>query len=142
LIKIKTMSDLNQLNIPEIGEEYRKLVSDYTKLLISSMLSLEDDENEYSLENDGYVVVITKDDDIDNLHGVGLNGSLCDPDAWPEWVERHDFSNGESFYQIAFMMDNDFIMIFYLDAKLLKNDPKAKEYLDSMCDIIDQDNEE
>lgn len=129
MIKIKTQADLKQLECcSEISPNYYQLVEQYFYQLIEALCPPESDPNQYNLENDGYIVVLDSQDDPHNLLQVGLPDGLCSFPG-PEWSEFHELSDGTNVYQIAFLMDNDYVMIYYMDNRLWQDDPVIQQFL-------------
>ncbi len=130
MIKIKTKADLEQLRAcPEVITDYYELVENYFLQLIDALCPPEADPDLYSLENDGYIVVLDSRDDPHHLSSVGLPDGLANSFPGPEWSEFHELPDGTNVYQIAYMMDNDYIMIYYMDNRLWQNDPVIRQFL-------------
>lgn len=132
MIKIKTQADLIQLqSCPEISAAYYQLVANYTFQLIESLRPPELDPTQYSLENDGFVVVLTSEDNPHKLAEVGLPDGIANSFPGPEWIEFHELSDGTGtgVYQIVYMIDNDTIFIYYMDKNLWLDDPIIQQFL-------------
>lgn len=130
MIKIKTKANLEKLRTcTEVSPAYYQLVEQYFFQLIESLCPPELNPDQYNLDNDGYIVVLTSQDDPHKLAEVSLPDGLAQSYPGPEWSECHELSDGTNVYQIAFMMDNDFIMIYYMDSRLWQDDPIMQQFL-------------
>lgn len=130
MIKIKTKADLNQLkSCTEVSPAYYQLVEEYFSQLIEELCPEDYDPDLYNLERDGYIVVLTSEDNPHKLAEVGLPNGIANSFPGPEWSEYHELSDGTNVYQIVYMMTNDFFMIYYLDACLWPNDPIMQQFL-------------
>lgn len=130
MIKIQIKSDLRQLeNCPSISPDYYNLVELYFLQLVEALCPLDGDPEKYSLENDGYIVVLTSDDNPHQLAEVGLPDGIANTFPGPEWSEFHELSDGTGVYQIVYLMDNDFIMSYYIDDRLWQDDPIIQQFL-------------
>lgn len=132
MIKLKKIEDLKLLNRPDVSEDMRIIVGGYLRLLVDSLCPEEADVDSYNLEKDGYIVVLTAEDNPDSLKEVGLSEGLMGGFS-PEWVEMNTFEN-ETVYSLGFMYDNDFMMIFYLSDTLFKDRTDLYEYLQDHID--------
>lgn len=129
MIKIKTQANLKQLqNCSEISPEYYQLVEQYFFQLIEALCPPEFDPTTYNLENDGYIVLLNSWDNPHNLSEVGLPDGIAQSFFGPEWSEFHQLSE-TTICQIAYMYDNDFIMIFFLDQAHWTHDPIMQQFL-------------
>lgn len=130
MIIIKTQADLKQLECcSEISPEYYQLVEQYFYQLIEALCPPESDPEQYNLENDGYIVVLDSQDDPHKLPTAGLPDGLANSFPGPEWSELYELADGTNVYQIAFMMDNDYMMIYYMDNRLWEDDPVIQQFL-------------
>lgn len=130
MIKIKTKADLEHLrNCREVSTAYYELVELYFKQLVDALCPPEEDSDLYNLENDGYIVVLDSRDDPHRLSSVGLPDGLANSFPGPEWSEYHELPDGTKVYQIAYMMDNDYVMFYYIWDQLWLNDPVIQQFL-------------
>ena len=130
MIKIKIKSDLDKLkNHPEISPAYFQLVEEYFSQLIEELCPPDYDPDLYDLERDGYIVVLTNNDNPHKLAEVGLPDGIANSFPGPEWSEYHELSDGTKVYQIVYMMTNDFFMIYYMNEQLYPNDPIIQQFL-------------
>lgn len=130
MIKVKKKADLNQLkSCPEISPAYYQLVEQYFLQLIEALCPPEINPEKYNLEKDGFIVVLGSEDDPHKLDQVGLPNGLTGSFFGPEWSEYHELPDGTNVYQIAYLMDNDFVMIYYLDNRLWQDDPDVQQFL-------------
>lgn len=130
MIKIKTKSDLKRLEAClEISPAYYNLVELYFLQLIEALCPPESDPEQYSLENDGYIVVLECHDDPHNLQNVGLPLGLAESFPGPEWSELHELPDGTKIYQLAYMMTNDYMMFYYFDDRLWRDDQIIQQFL-------------
>lgn len=121
MIKIQTLNDMKVLQSQK-GSSVPSLplltyLEDYFRQLYEA-LSDGESLDEFSLEQHGYFVVLESDDNVRDLHEVGLNpkdkGLL---ECWPEYAERLKFDDGSEWVQLAILYDNDCMMLFFLQAK-------------------------
>lgn len=130
MIKIKTIADLIKLKIhPEVNPDYYQLVEGYFSQLIEELCPEDCNPDLYNLERDGYIVVLTSDDDPHKLAEVGLPDGIANSFPGPEWSEYHELSDGTNVYQIVYMMTNDFFMIYYMNEQLYPDDPVIQQFL-------------
>ena len=130
MITIKTKDDLDNLRrCPEVSPEYYQLVEQYALQLIGELCPPEYDPDLYSLEKDGYIVVLEKQDNPHQLSEVGLPDGIAQSFYGPEWSEYHALPDGTNVYQIAYLINNDFCMIYYMDASLWPDDPLIQDFL-------------
>lgn len=130
MIKIKTKADLEELIVcTEISPAYYQLVEQYFLQLIEALCPPEFNPDQYSLENDGYIVVLTREDNPHKLGQTGLPDGLANSFPGPEWSEYHELSDDTYVYQIAYLMDNDYMMIYYMDDCLWQDDPVMQQFL-------------
>lgn len=133
MIEIKTQADLKQLQTcGEISSEYYQLVEQYFYQLIETLCPPKSDPVTYSLENDGYIVVLLSQDDPHDLFEVGLPEGLAGSFFGPEWSELHELSDGSKVWQLAYMMDNDYMMFYYLELTLWRDDPIVQQFLEDL----------
>lgn len=131
MIKIKTKDDLAQLKLcPEISPAYYQLVEKYFFQLTEPFCSPELVPYFYDPENEGYIVVLESRDDPHRLGEVGLPDGIALSFYGPEWSEYHELSDGTCVYQVAYLLTNDFIMIYYMDAELWPDDPVMQDFFE------------
>lgn len=71
--------------------------------------------DEFSLEQHGYFVVLDSDDNVRDLHEVGLNlGDNGLLGCWPEYVEKLKLYDKSEWTKLAVLYDNDYMMFFFL----------------------------
>lgn len=130
MIKIKTKSDLKLLeSCPDISPAYYNLVELYFLQLMEALCPPESDPEQYNLENDGYIVVLECQDDPHNLPQVGLPLGLAESFPGPEWSELHELPDGTKIHLFAYMMDNDYMMFYYFDSHLWRDDQVIQQFL-------------
>lgn len=130
MVKIKTKSDLKRLETcPGISPDYYNLVELYFLQLVDALCPMEADPEKYSLENDGYIVVLECTDDPHNLQKTGLPLGLVNSFPGPEWSELHELADGTRIYHLAYLLDNDFMMLYYFDELLWHDDPVIQQFL-------------
>lgn len=130
MIKIMTKADLDQLKAcAEISPDYYQLVEQYFFDLVDALCPPESDPDQYNLKNDGYIVVLNSQDDPHNLAQTGLPDGLACSFPGPEWSEYYCLPDGSAVYQIAYMMDNDYVMIYYFESHLWQDDPVIQQFL-------------
>ncbi len=130
MVIIKTKTDLKQLETcPAISAAYYNFVELYFLQLVDALCPLDADPEKYSLENDGYIVVLECTDDPHNLQNVGLPLGLAESFPGPEWSELHELSDGTKIVQIAYMMANDYMMFYYFDDRLWRDDQVIQQFL-------------
>lgn len=130
MIKIKTKSDLEQLkSTAKVSSDYIVLVESYFLQLLEALCPPEFASDQYDLERDGYVVVLESSDDPHNLAQVGLPHGLSSFPG-PEWSEFHELADGNKVWQFAYLMDNDFVMIYYFNDCLWPDDPVMQQFLE------------
>lgn len=130
MVKIKTKADLKRLETcPAISPAYYNLVELYFLQLVDALCPMEADPEKYSLENDGYIVVLECTDDPHQLQKTGLPLGLVNSFPGPEWSELHELADGTRIYQLAYLMDNDFMMFYYFDELLWHDDPLIQQFL-------------
>lgn len=130
MIKIKTKADLTKLKASaEISPAYYDLVETYFLQLVESLCPPDVDPGAYSLELDGYIVVLQSQDDPFRLPEVGFPDGLVSSFPGPEWMELHCLADGLQVLQIAYLLDNDFMMIFYVDQALWQADPLLVDFV-------------
>lgn len=74
----------------------------------------EEEENEFRLGWNGYIVVLEAGDNVHDLGNVGLcreNGGLLG--SFPEYVELLDVGVSHQAYKVALLYDNDYLMRFF-----------------------------
>lgn len=136
MIEIKTMADLNQLKT-RISAPFYDVVEEFVLQLLESLTSLDMSPDQYCLENDGYVVVFEQNDTGEKVPGL-ING-LINSFPGPEWIEFLPLSCG-NVYQLAYMLDNDFIMIYYLEqTSLIAQSPDFIDLVNSYLSSDDID---
>jgi hypothetical protein len=129
MIKIKTQADLKQLQTCcEISPEYYQLVEQYFYQLIEALCPLDSDPATYNLENNGYRVVLNSWDNPHKLREVGLPDGIAQSFFGPEWSEFHQLSD-QTICQIAYMYDNDFIKMYFLNQAHWTHDPIMQQFL-------------
>jgi hypothetical protein len=130
MIIIKNKNDLDELKESNlISADFYNLVENYFKSLIKGLCPPEEDPDLYNLEKDGYIVVLEEQDNPHSLPKVGLPNGIAHSYLGPEWTEYYQLDDGTNVYQIAYLMDNDFIMIYYINEKFWKDDPIIQEFL-------------
>lgn len=130
MIKVKTKEDLELLrSCPEVSPAYHELVEQYFQQLLESLCPFGLDPYLYSLEKDGYIVVLESRDDPHRLEEVGLPDGIAQSCYGPEWSEYHELADGTKVYQIAYLMSNEFVMTYYMDAALWPDDPIIQRFL-------------
>lgn len=138
MIKIKTKSDLKRLeSCPDISPAYYNLVELYFLQLIESLCPPEADLEKYSLENDGYIVVLEYSDNPHNLQKTGLPLGLVNSFPGPEWSELHELADGTRVYQLAYLLDNDFMMFYYFTDCLWRKDPLMQQFLKEQAEYAE-----
>ncbi len=130
MVIIKTKADLKRLETcPAISPDYHNLVELYFLQLVDALCPLDGDPEKYSLEDDGYIVVLECSDDPHNLQKFGLPLGLVNSYPGPEWSELHELADGTRVHQLAYLLDNDFMMFYYLDDGLWHDDPIMQQFL-------------
>lgn len=135
MIKIKTKADLKRLETcPSVSPAYYNLVELYFQQLVEALCPLDADLEKYSLENDGYIVVLECSDDPHSLQKIGLPLGLVNSFPGPEWSELHELADGTRVYQLAYLLDNDFMIHFYFDSGLWHDDPVMQQFLQEQAE--------
>ncbi|MGG4495458.1 hypothetical protein [Brevibacillus reuszeri] len=109
---IKTQQDLDVLRSARaLPAELLVEIEDY-------FLQLRDElEDDFRLDEHGYIVILEVRDNVRDLSNVGLNrknGGLLG--SLPEYVELLDIGEGLQAYKIAVLYDNDYMMTFFTQA--------------------------
>lgn len=130
MFKIKTVADLERFKESGLfSPAYCKAVEEYFWQLIKSLLPPGVEAADYSLEDEGYLVVLQIDDDPHNLSSVGLPDGLVNSFPGPEWVEMITLSDHSVIFRMMYLYDNDFAMIFYLDSRLWPEDSPLHSFI-------------
>ena len=85
MIKIKTSGDLKEIKESAlISAAYYRAVAEQFWQLVTTFCPPGSKPEEYSLEQDGYLVILTADDDHWCLEEAGLTFGLIN--SWPEYI--------------------------------------------------------
>lgn len=120
MIEIKKMEDINKLKKKKgvYSDEFIDYMEGYFYELWQEFAEGERLQD-YSLEDCGYIVVLEKEDDLEDLSEVGLNkedrGLIG---VIPEWIELKELKDGSKFYHIEIVYNNEFVMIFYISKSI------------------------
>jgi hypothetical protein len=126
---IRCLADLRCLRQSALDQPLlNALEDDFRKQRAS--LRFEESEEEFSLIEHGYIVLLEKDDNLRDLREVGLcpmkNGLYG---TNPEFIETHDIG-GKRYFKINVLYTNDYMMQFYLAQD---NDPEATAWAESLA---------
>lgn len=112
---IKTQQDINTLqSVKFLPEAFLEHIDKYLRQLEAALAN---DEEVFSLEHHGYIVLLEAGDNVRDLGNVGLgreDGGLLG--CFPEYVELLDVGGGLQKYKIAVLYDNDYLMTFFTQA--------------------------
>lgn len=86
----------------------------------------------FSLETHGPIAVLEKSE-ID-LAPLGLPYTLLE--SWPEFVEKILLGRGIGYYRIGVLLDNDYMLLLYVQARDLSED--VQTWLDEQADIVEE----
>jgi len=130
MIKIKTKADLQILKeSKQISRDfYQAIAKQFYELMQAFQEFDESDQSEdkFSLEEFGYLVILTTSDNIHELTSVGLPCGLVN--SWPEYIDPVALEHGVA-YNIAVMYDNEFMMFFWVDSNLYQQDELFHAFL-------------
>jgi hypothetical protein len=132
MIKLTTKADPGQLRTcADINPDYYRAVEKHLDQLIAALAPPDADPAQYTLEQDGYLVLGEAGDDRRQLQSVGLPTGLLN--SWPEYIEVLTLADDSKMYRTAIMYDNDYMMLFYIDSRLFADDQEYQQFLHAYC---------
>lgn len=126
---IQTLKDLKVLKNAEAIES--KYLEEVEKQFLYLYQNLSDNEgqllSEFNLEDEGYIVILEKGDNLRSLALVGLdaNGGLLS--ATPEFINKIELET-MTVFEIAVVYNNEFCMTFYLSKEIC--DEEVMEWIE------------
>lgn len=115
MLAVKRQSDLATLS-GQISPGLQNIISQQFIELAEALKDPDIPLEEYSLEQDGYIIIVQDADVTSPMNLPGFPGDWLS--VWPEYIDQLVVDNGIVF-RVAVLYDNDFMNFFYISSELL-----------------------
>lgn len=127
---IMTLRDIEVLEEARATEpEYTEYVREYF-LAVCRNLGKGSNSEAYRLDEEGFIVMLEKGDNLRDLSAVGLNPGEGLPGATPEWVEEV-IIGARKVYLIQILYNNECLTTFFLPEDAIRGDHEIESWLEN-----------
>ena len=121
---VKRMADIEMLQEKgDLSKAYINFLEEHFLLLFESFGEGEDPDA-FSLEQDGYIVILESSDNLRELRHVGLkDGGLFG--TFPEYIEKETLADGKQLWKVGVFHGSGSMQIFFSQIGELDSEAEA-----------------